>query len=257
MKSLKDVYVGTLSSAKIRNEEALFKYSSDENMNCAADIDNHLKICYDTEEHILDSSAAAKAIIEKYGFERLGFVLSNYVSAHDYDGRISRSNKEWAASTVGKFYGAEAGNITAHPGLVDMLINNVRHIEREKQNVDYSDLDEYELAKLLSENARREYTEFLEYLKTLPPEQILDYAYEKVTCEDILQTIEEHGETLSKNELLGLLKVHCPIETVYNEWLKYDQSEYMESLLECVSSEGKAIAQSCDISEEPELEAEM
>jgi hypothetical protein len=46
------------------------------------------------------------------------------------------------------------------------------------------------LRELLYEKAAKEQHDFVEYLKTLPPDEIIDKAYEKALRDDILLSFE-------------------------------------------------------------------
>ncbi len=76
-----------------------------------------------------------------------------------------------------------------------------------------------------------EYDNFIENLKTLPPEQVIEKSYEKVFKEDILLTIE--GENLSPEKAKALLKLEKPLDSLYHAWLETDAS-YMDRLYDCV-----------------------
>ena len=79
----------------------------------------------------------------------------------------------------------------------------------------------------LLEKMRAEYEAFLDYLRGLPVEQLLDRAYEKVMKEDIVYAIEE--EPLSEKQARALLKTSHPLEECYSQWQKSEGS-YMPDL---------------------------
>ena len=49
-------------------------------------------------ENRLDTEAAVKDVLEKFGAERVQFILANTIQRKNYDGRISQDNKAWAKS---------------------------------------------------------------------------------------------------------------------------------------------------------------
>lgn len=67
-------------------------------------------------------------IIERFGMERMAFVLANTVNERNWDGRYSRDNKEWA-KTVPM---SEDENVRSeccletHPAVLDAFINRIR-----------------------------------------------------------------------------------------------------------------------------------
>ncbi len=75
-------------------------------------------------------------IIEQYGMERVAFVVANTVNEHNWDGRFSRDNKEWA-KTVPM---SEDENVrsecclTTHPAVLDAFINRIRKKIKEEEN---------------------------------------------------------------------------------------------------------------------------
>lgn len=121
----KYVYPYSVSEAKSRNELALWRESWRENMACAKDIRQSIADHY--HDNCLDSECV-REMLEKYGFKRVNFVLANTIQYKDYDGRFSRSNKEWAK----RFFIPDDGDhrcqfvCDAHPCLVDGFVSNVR-----------------------------------------------------------------------------------------------------------------------------------
>ena len=73
------------------------------------------------------------------------------------------------------------------------------------------------LRDLLWEKAAKEQSDFIEHLKMLPPEQIIDRSYEKVLRDDILMTFE--GDYLSDKQVAELVKLDYPLSACYNEWM--------------------------------------
>ncbi len=78
---------------------------------------------------------AVKQVVEQFGFERTFYVLAATVREKDWDGRISRDNKEWArtipvfedkdtwGNNRNRYFVVDAVN----PGLTDIFINQARH----------------------------------------------------------------------------------------------------------------------------------
>ena len=69
---------------------------------------------------------------------------------------------------------------------------------------------------------QKEYNEFLDELKQLPPEEIIDKSYEKVLKEDILCLTEIHD--LLQPQAKALYHMKNPLEQLYQEWLSTDCS---------------------------------
>lgn len=88
-----------------------------------------------------------------------------------------------------------------------------------------SSVPEYRHRKL-SDRARTEYEEYIESLKTMPPEKIIDAAYEIAYKADMLAVIEEITD---EDNICVLLTLEQPLASLYSEWLGNDYS-IMEDL---------------------------
>lgn len=90
----------------------------------------------------LDTVAAVKQVVDAFGYDRMMYVLAVTVKHKDWDGRISQSNKQWAASMPvfeDKTDGSADQNVflvvdKAHPGLTDLFVREARKAQaREKE----------------------------------------------------------------------------------------------------------------------------
>ena len=88
------------------------------------------------------------------------------------------------------------------------------------------------LRNLLYEKAVKEQSEFVEYLKKLSPEQIIEKSYEKALRDDILMTFED--DYLSDEQIAELIKLEKPLAACYDEWLDVDCS-HMEMLRDTIA----------------------
>lgn len=79
-----------------------------------------------------------------------------------------------------------------------------------------------QLKNKLNKKIQKEYDEFIERLKLLSPEQIIERSYEKVFKEELMTTVQY--KELSKSEINALLKMDYPLDSLYQEWLKNDLS---------------------------------
>ena len=96
------------------------------------------------------------------------------------------------------------------------------------------------LRELLYEKASKEQDAFIEHLKTLPPEQIIDKAYEKVMRDDILMSFED--DYLSDKQVAELIKLDYPLSACYDEWMDTDVS-HMEMLRDTIDSYAKRLVE--------------
>lgn len=87
--------------------------------------------------------------------------------------------------------------------------------------------------EMLYEKVKNEYNEFIEHLKKLPPDKIIDHAYEKVFKEDLMIALQE--KKLSYNEAKAMLSLKYPLDELYQEWMHTDIS-YMDMLSDVVDN---------------------
>lgn len=77
------------------------------------------------------------------------------------------------------------------------------------------------------EKMQAELDRFIKGLKTKPPDEIIESAYELIYKEDILQSFdfEFYGNCpLSNEQAKALLSLKHPLDYLYQEWLDYDDS---------------------------------
>ena len=89
------VYREPASYARENDELSPYRVSRRENIACKEAIEESIRKYFDGMH--LDP-AAVKEVLEAFGRSRTIFVLAVTVNEKDYDGRFSRSNKEWATS---------------------------------------------------------------------------------------------------------------------------------------------------------------
>jgi len=130
MSEHKSVYLWSLSEAQKLGEVDLWRESYKENCTCARAIETAITDGY-ADNHL--NTDAARDIIDRFGFNRVNWVLANTIQRKDFDGRFSQDNKEWAKS----FYIPNDDirwhfEVDSHPGLTDLFVNRVR---KEWQNL--------------------------------------------------------------------------------------------------------------------------
>jgi len=87
--------------------------------------------------------------------------------------------------------------------------------------------------EILYEKVEDEYNAFIERLKQLPPDKIIDHAYEKIFKEYLMVALEE--KKLSYNEAKAMLSLKYPLDELYQEWMHTDIS-YMDMLSDIVDN---------------------
>ena len=120
----KPLYPCSLSEALSSNERDLWRESYKENCDCARAIERTIGENY----HDNRLEDCAKLLIERYGFDRVNWVLANTVQQKKDDGRISNANKEWAkAISIPNDDVRWHFTVESHPGLTDIFLNQVRN----------------------------------------------------------------------------------------------------------------------------------
>lgn len=121
------VYMHTGKYASEHNEKELFRASNRENIACKKAIEESIRENFDgmqlNEESVL-------SVLRKFGTERTAMILANTVLHKTYDGRFSRSNKEWALTVPMPETSTDAFGynhsmewvLNSHPAILDVFI---------------------------------------------------------------------------------------------------------------------------------------
>lgn len=117
------VYLASATFARENGELDVYRASNRANMDCKSAIEDAISRHY--ADNRLDTSACVQEVSDRFGMERIAFVLASTVQTKDWDGRISDSNKEWAKGipALGKH---EYVCSQAHPGLINLFVNRFR-----------------------------------------------------------------------------------------------------------------------------------
>ena len=87
----------------------------------------------------MDTEAAVKDVLEKFGTERVQFILANTIQHKNHDGRISQDNKAWAKTipmledSGASRHGAYLVVDRVNPGLTDLFTRQFRKDAQEQQ----------------------------------------------------------------------------------------------------------------------------
>ena len=119
----KPLYRWSLQDAVTHNEVQDWRDSYRENCDCARAIERAIADQY--HDNILENGT--KDIIDRYGFDRVNWVLANTLQEKAHDGRFSQENKRWAKG----FYIPRDDVrwhfcVESHPGLTDLFVNQAR-----------------------------------------------------------------------------------------------------------------------------------
>ena len=127
-KSYVPVYPYSLEEAQRNGETDLYKQSRAENIVCAQAIKAGISENFDGYRLNTDF---LKDVIKGHGYDRTMYVLANTIQHFDYDGRISRDNKEWAKTFFipeNRLHGFDLNTafIIDNPGLVNLVTDQAR-----------------------------------------------------------------------------------------------------------------------------------
>lgn len=120
----KPLYRWSMERARHSNEIPLWQESYKENCDCARAIERILAEHYDGKRlgHNL-----AEQIIERYGFDRVNWVLANTIQQKKGDGRFSSENRAWANCIYIPHDDIRWHfTVESHPGLTDLFLNQAR-----------------------------------------------------------------------------------------------------------------------------------
>ena len=134
---LEKIVGNILKVAVIRPKQRPYNLSYQANSACKEAIEQTISAHY--AENRLDTEAAVKDVLEKFGTERVQFILANTIQRKNYDGRISQDNKAWAKS-IPTLEDSGASRHCAYlvvdqvnPGLTDLFTRQFRKVAQEQQ----------------------------------------------------------------------------------------------------------------------------
>ena len=134
------LYLSSFSEAKRQNEVALWRASHLENIACKQTIEEAIRRDFDGMH--LDRDCA-RSVIDKFGFKRVGWVLSATLQQKQYDGRFSPQNKTWAASTfIPPCDRNYEFTVESHPAVLDGFVNAFQEAQAELKLFNGSQCDD-------------------------------------------------------------------------------------------------------------------
>lgn len=131
MKDNTPIYLYPASYAHEHGELEQYRVSHKANIACRDAIDQAIADNY--RDNCL-SPEAVRQVVEKFGYDRVFYVLANTVRQKDHDGRISRDNKAWA-KTIPVHEDKDAFGYDrnvyfvvdrSHTGLMDLFLTQAR-----------------------------------------------------------------------------------------------------------------------------------
>ena len=118
--------------AREHDELPLYRESYQDNIACKEAIEKAINDNYGNNR--LNSQAVMETLSAEFSIERIQYVLANTVQYKDWDGRISRANREWAQTVPvvpnPDSWGGDRNCYfvvdQAHTGLVDLFVTHFR-----------------------------------------------------------------------------------------------------------------------------------
>ena len=81
---------------------------------------------------------------------------------------------------------------------------------------------EEKIRQELYDKLDKEYNTFIEEIKQLPPEQIIDKSYEKVMKEEFVGMFYPENTEYDISDIKALNKSKNPLEELYQGWMDFD-----------------------------------
>ena len=137
-----EIYRQTAEYAREHGELDAYRASMRENRACKEAIEEAISKNFDGWQL---AKGIAQPIVERFGTERVMLVLANTVQVKDWDGRFSRSNREWASRFDIPGDPQKGGDhrfvfvVSSHPAILDGFIDIARQAEREAQRLSVMD----------------------------------------------------------------------------------------------------------------------
>lgn len=128
----KPVYYQTAEYADKHGETELCRNSYELSIRCKAEITSAISNNYDG---MYLKSGFEDELIEKYGMERVAYIVATTIKEHETDGRFSRANKEWA-NTIPVSEGETERRdccLDTHPAVLDGFTDRIRKKIKKKE----------------------------------------------------------------------------------------------------------------------------
>lgn len=130
------LYIASREHTIAHNETVIWYKSFKENVRCKQAIETAIRENFDGM-HL--KANCVENVINEFGFDRVEYVLANTLKQLSYDGRFSRSNKEWGENIeVSDDHRNYEFCISSHPAVLDGFIAEYRREYSEyRQSFDF------------------------------------------------------------------------------------------------------------------------
>ena len=124
------LYGNSFEYARANGEEELYRRSLQANIECRHEIEQTINKNFDGYRL---NKGFERELVEKFGMERVGYVLASTVQSHDWDGRFSPETKAWAKAVAVRedMEHRRQFEVASHPAVLDGFIARIRAMEKE------------------------------------------------------------------------------------------------------------------------------
>ncbi|MCL2499782.1 MAG: YodL domain-containing protein [Defluviitaleaceae bacterium] len=125
------IYTLSIDEALRKGEIDAYHDSRKINVECGSAIDRAV-IASNYEEYRYDLNSAVRDVIDKYGADRVAWVLASNVNYYNYDGRLTTASKNWA-----KTFDTPTPDVylQSHMIIIEGLVDKFRKVEKEKPSL--------------------------------------------------------------------------------------------------------------------------
>lgn len=149
------IYLQTARYANEHNEMEKYRGSHRLNEDCKHTIDEAIRNNFDGM-HL--KNGFEDKLVEKFGMDRVAFIVATTINEHGWDGRYSRENKEWAKSIPMSESEDERGYccLNIHPAVLNGFTDMIRKRIKEKEEMEEASKKVPELVETLKQFAESE-----------------------------------------------------------------------------------------------------
>jgi hypothetical protein len=175
------IYKNTGIYAREHGELEQFRANENENRTCKQEIERAINENYDDNRL---KKGFETALIEKFGLERMSYVLANTLQNKEWDGRFKKENKEWA-KTIPIYADKDRRSnfvVDTHSVLTDAFVSRFREaLKRPQEKKEETTIENKEKTAWLKVNIAKEALikqyDDTSFMKMPPNSEYADYTY--------------------------------------------------------------------------------
>lgn len=127
-----ELYLRSAREAVEGDELELWRDSYNENLACKEAIEEAIRQNFDG---LWLKDDCVQPMLDRFGADRLSYVLANTIQQKSYDGRFSQQNKMWAQSVNVAKDGSHSTAliVSSHPAVLDGFTHLFREVVKQEQ----------------------------------------------------------------------------------------------------------------------------